>query len=105
MRLLHFMKTLVNVISSYRMSATVDYEAHIEKASDNYCKVSKYSLETYVAESFIAKAEADIMNYKQPGSMSTVCCSNYFSKTSLRRERVQNESRQKDLFLEGLQHN
>lgn len=68
----HFMKEPAKTGLIYRMSATEGSNTHKEEKLEASCWVTIYLLRIYVADDFIANAEADIINYKQSKTMYAV---------------------------------
>lgn len=75
--LTHFMKNPARAVFLYRMSDIEDSNTQKQKTLTDYCQVVNYLLETYASNDVFAKAEAEIMNYKQAEHQSRV----WFSKT------------------------
>lgn len=84
------------------MSASEDNDAHKEGTLTPYCQVANYLHETYATDDVITEAEANIMIYKQPGTMSAVPYSATLWEKTLKCGRVYNESKLNGVFIEEL---
>lgn len=69
----HFMKEMAKAALSYRKSSSKDNNTQKKRTLTTYCQVINFPLETYAADEVTAKAERNIMSYKQPKNMFAVC--------------------------------
>lgn len=70
------------------MSAPEHDDIKKEGTLTNYYQIVHYLLETHVTDDITAKAEAAIMNYKQPKNICAVCYSETLRKTALTHEKI-----------------
>lgn len=72
-----FIKELAESALLHGMSATEENGAHEKWKLITYRQSVSYLFDTYRTDDIIAEAEADVINYKQPGNMYAV----YYSET------------------------